>query len=234
MSDSILKTYNLSVGYQKSNPVLTDINLELKKGQITLLYGANGVGKSTFYRTLLGWVEPIKGSVEIMGLTDTKDVSKYISYVESNNIVANVSVKDLLGFARIPYQSWWPTLKKQDHDIIDAVAEQFEISYLQDRQVSELSQGQYQLVQIARAMVQETPIIILDEPTAHLDIVNKMKVFECLRLLASEGKTIMIKSHDIALSFPVAYRLCWVNSSGEFHQGDCEGLSSDTIIKDLF
>ena len=209
----ILKTQNLSVGYtsRKSKTVVaSNINIELSKGQLVGLIGANGIGKSTLLRTLTKVQNPIEGDIFINNkvLRDISPLklSRVLSLVLTEPIASkNLSVYELVALGRQPYTNWIGNLSKEDIEITNRAITQVNIEHLKNKKCFELSDGQLQNVMIARALAQDTDLIILDEPTTHLDMYHKAYTLKLLQRLTKEtGKTILFSSHEIDL----AIQLC--------------------------
>ena len=209
----ILSTVNLSIGYKTNKPfniVASDINFELKKGQLVGLVGANGIGKSTLLRTLIK-VQPIIAGKVFINNNDLDNISdaalaKQLSIVLTEQLTSkNLSVFELVALGRHPYTNWIGNLTDKDLEIIQNALDLVNVTDLQDIKCYELSDGQLQKVMIARALAQDTDIIVLDEPTTHLDMYHKAYILKLLQNLTKEtGKTIVFSSHEIDL----AIQLC--------------------------
>ena len=203
-----LKTKNLSIGYSPDKILASNINLTLEKGELIGLIGQNGVGKSTFIKTICGIQEKISGEVLLnevpLKQLHIKEVSKHISIVLTGKPnTQNLSVIELVALGRHPYSGWLGILKKEDKDKIEEAIAQMGINYLSDKRLFELSDGQLQKVMIARALAQDTSLIILDEPTSHLDLKNKIEVLDLLQKISLSGKGVLISTHEIQLSSSV-------------------------------
>ncbi len=201
----MLSTHQLAIGYQPKKALAKNINLSLQSGQLVGLIGQNGVGKSTFIRTICGLQNRIDGSIELNGKEiaeqNLKDLSKKISVVLTGKPESlNLSVLELVALGRHPYSGWLGNLKENDREKIEEAISSMEVNYLAEKRLFELSDGQLQKVMIARALAQETDIIILDEPTSHLDLKNKIEVLELLKKIAKNGKAILISTHEVQLS----------------------------------
>lgn len=222
MTDSILKLENLSIGYQQ--PVCTGINAAVQQGELVGLAGKNGSGKSTLLKTILGLQPTLNGKIFING-KDSKTLNpqqnaKEIAVVFSRlSRTPAISVFDLVALGRLPYSNGFSKLKPDEKMKIDVILELVGISALKNRFATQLSDGQLQMVMIARALVQETGLILMDEPSSHLDIENQFKIFELIYKLSKEtGKTFVIASHQVELLLQNASRLWWMDN-GNFFAG---------------
>lgn len=209
----ILETKNLSIGYQSKKTdtiVASNINLKLKEGQLIGLVGANGIGKSTLLRTLTNVQLPLNGEIAIhsKNINDYSSIAlaKVLSLVLTESVTSKyLSVFELVALGRQPYTNWVGNLSTKDVAIIELAIEKTNLTDLKNKKCYELSDGQLQKVMIARALAQDTSLIILDEPTTHLDMYHKAYVLKLLQRLAKEtNKTILFSSHEIDL----AIQLC--------------------------
>ena len=219
MSSSVknsIKTKNLHIGYQQKKSVLTiqkNINFQLFKGEFVGILGKNGIGKSTLLRTLTGVQDAISGEVFIQGKNiqsfNLKELSSLLSLVLTERLPeSQLTVYELVALGRQPYTNWIGKLGEKDVEKINWALEQTETMSLANRHFNELSDGQLQRVLIARALAQDTQIILLDEPTAHLDMHHTIKIFKLLKKLSKEtNKTIIITTHEINLAINSADQL---------------------------
>ena len=212
----ILKTQNLSIGYatKKSQKVVaSNINIEMRQGELIGLVGANGIGKSTLIRTITKVQKPLTGDVFINNklLTEfnSKVLAKALSLVLTEQVVSkNLSVFELVALGRQPYTNWVGNLTNHDLCVTENAMTQTNIEGLKNRKCYELSDGQLQKVMIARALAQDTNLIILDEPTTHLDMYHKAYVLKLLQSLVKDtNKTILFSSHEIDLSIQLCDKL---------------------------
>ena len=210
--EPIFQVKNLSIGYLE-NTISEDINFNLYPGEIFALMGPNGSGKSTLLKALSGLLPPIKGDILLLGKKienySKKDLSKMISLVLTERPhLQYLSVKEVISLGRYPHTSFWGTLKKEDRELIDDTISILKLDSLKDRFFEELSDGQKQKVLIARAVVQDTPLIFLDEPTSFLDIPRKSEFFHFLKVFSKEKKkTIVFSSHDWELCLKYSHTL---------------------------
>ena len=191
---------NLSFGYLKDKLVLDNISAEFDKGRIIALIGRNGSGKSTFLDCLLG-INDYSGEIIIDG-QNTKNLSDreyahLVSFIpQSVQINIDYSIRDFISFGRNPYLKIGQTPSSKDFELVEINAKKCGIEELLDKDINKVSGGERQLAFIARALTQETPIIIMDEPTAALDFGNQQKLFKTMKERAKEGKTIIFTTHN--------------------------------------
>ena len=210
----------LSVGYKGFSPVVTDINVEIKSGELTCLIGPNGIGKSTLLKTLTGFLPKLGGRLLLDGrdidLLSQHERAKYISIVLTYKTdVQNLSVAEMVGMGRMPYTGFWGKLNADDREIVAEAINMVGINHLKDRMVQTLSDGERQKVMIAKALAQQTPIILLDEPTSFLDFPSKVEMLQLLHRLAKEtDKVVFLSTHDLELALRIADRLVELNKSG--------------------
>lgn len=202
----IISLSQLSVGYTLSHPVISDIDLELKSGQLSCLIGENGIGKSTLLKTLTGFLPKLKGSV----LFDNRDITSFsqrelarqVSIVLTHKPdVQNLIIEEIIGLGRSPYTGFFGRLRIDDRVVVNDAIATMGIEKLRGRMIQTLSDGERQKVMIAKALAQETPVILLDEPTAFLDFPSKAETFQSLQRMAHErDKLILLSTHDLELA----------------------------------
>lgn len=227
---------NLSIGYQKI-PLIEAINVGSNLSQFISIIGRNGEGKSTLIKTLTSLIEPIKGDISInnqslFALSEIEK-SKLISVVLTNKIsIHNINVFDFVAYGRYPYTNWLGLNANNDNTIIFDAISLCNINYLSTKLYTELSDGERQKVNIARAIAQDTPIIVLDEPTAHLDLVNKIEVFKLLKLLVEKHqKTIIISTHQIELALQLSDEIWLINQKKVISSTPNELITNGEIDK---
>ncbi|MCS7197467.1 MAG: ABC transporter ATP-binding protein [Candidatus Bipolaricaulota bacterium] len=203
----MIALYDVSFSYDRK-AVLDGITVEIPAG-VTALLGPNGVGKTTLLRIILGVLRPQSGTVWIAGRSQTeysrRELSQLIGLVPQNeNITFDLSVKEYVLLGRAPYLHPWELPGSRDLQIVSEVLESLGILDLQDRAVLSLSGGERQLVIIARALAQQPKILLLDEPTAHLDLRNQAYVVTVIRQLAAAGLSVLFTTHDPNLALAVA------------------------------
>lgn len=238
----ILSTENLSVGYstKKSTSVISEnINIELMQGELIGLVGANGIGKSTLLRTLSSIQLPLIGDIYLnkKSLKDYSSIelAKKMSLVLTEQLMSkNLSVFELIALGRQPYTNWVGNLTENDNSIINLAIEQTNLTDLKHRKCYELSDGQFQKVLIARALAQDTDLIILDEPTTHLDMYHKAYILKLLQKLAkTTNKTILFSSHEIDLAIQLCDTMIVMTKNNVTSGTPCQ-LIEKNVFEGLF
>ncbi len=224
----ILRAEGLSIGYAKKS-VAADLNLTLPAGELVCLLGQNGAGKSTLIRTLAGMQAPLSGRTLLMGQDvrklDARTLAQRLSVVLTERVDAGaLTVYDLVALGRYPYTDWTSRLQDDDKAAVARAIEAVGASELAYRPVGELSDGERQKVMIARALAQEPVLMILDEPTAFLDLPRRAEIMFLLRDLArASGRAILLSTHDLDLALRTADRV-WLLANGILTEGAPEDL----------
>ncbi|MBQ2186977.1 MAG: ABC transporter ATP-binding protein [Bacteroidales bacterium] len=235
----ILKTKSLSIGYE-GKTVVSDINVTLNEGDIIALVGPNGAGKSTLFKTFSTHIKPVGGTIVLFG----KDLSA-ISPKERAKLLGIVlterpddmfmKVYDVVAAGRYPYTGMFGKLSDNDEKEIKVSLELVGVNHLIDRVFNTLSDGEKQKVMIAKAIAQNTPIIMLDEPTAFLDYPSKIELFSLLKKLAKEQhKAILFSSHDLELLLRYTDNLWIIAKNQPFAAGKSSELLKNNVIKKYF
>lgn len=230
MNNSALQVNGLSIGYRSANTVLFEnVTLSLPHGQLTCFMGPNGVGKSTLIKVLAGLMSPLRGQVSIYG-------EKKIALVLTDKIsTTNMTVWDLVSYGRYPYLTWKIELTEYDTQVIEQAIADAGIRELRDKKVEELSDGQYQLAMIARALAQETPLLLLDEPTAHLDLNHRVEIMKLLlTLVRKRNKTVLVATHELDLALQMADHIWLATADRKIKNGIPEDLVLDGSFDDTF
>lgn len=231
----MIELQKLTVGYSEK-PVLSDINQTLESGRLVCLLGSNGVGKSTLLRTLAGFLQPLSGKVLLDGKNLTSlslsQKSKAVSIVLTERVeVPYMKVADLVGMGRSPYTGFFGTLTKEDKAIVSEAIEMVGITSLAERTIDTLSDGERQKAMLAKALAQQTPIILLDEPTAFLDFHAKISTLRLMQKLAHEtDKTILMSTHDVEMALRLS-DLLWIVQDGKIQTGTTSSLTENGILK---
>jgi iron complex transport system ATP-binding protein len=230
---SVLSTHNLSIGYaKKRNKALVQsaLNLKLQAGELVCLIGPNGTGKSTLLRTLAGLQKPLDGKIKI----DNQEIEKLSQHAKAMLIalvltdkidIDNATVLDIVSFGRHPYSNWWGNTSDEDEQkVLESIA-MVHLTHKKDVNLSELSDGERQRVMIAKALAQDTPIIMLDEPTAHLDLPNRVEIMLLLHKLAhTTNKAIILSTHELDMALQAADRIWLITNENGVESGVPEDL----------
>jgi len=242
VSEHIIKTSNLSIGYASKkhvNTVASNLNIQLKPGNLVCLLGKNGIGKSTLLRTITKVQPSLDGKVLIndskLEVLTNADLAKTLSLVLTERLPdSSLTVYELVALGRQPFTNWIGYLTTNDLQVIQSSFEQTNTQHLKDRKCFELSDGQLQKVLVARALAQDTPIIVLDEPTAHLDLHHTINTFSLLKNLAKNfNKTIIVSTHEANLALQLADEL-WLMTPTKFISGKTDDLISNNHLNHLF
>lgn len=243
-TESIITTHNLAIGYQNKKAVTViynNINICLKKGQLTAIVGANGIGKSTLLKTITGIQKPIKGTVHlfhnILHHISATNLAQNLSVVLTEKLPpSNLTVYELIALGRQPYTNWIGNLTDTDTEKINEAIALTQIEHLLNKKHFEISDGQLQIVLIARALAQDTPLIILDEPTTHLDLPHKISLLKLLKKLTHEAnKCILYSTHDIDLAIQLSDEIIIMSKDNVKQDTPCNHISSgnfNTLFND--
>ena len=231
----VIQGKDLTIGYRtgkKEKIVHQHLNFQLHAGELTCLLGANGAGKSTLLRTLSASQPSLKGELLILDKTVSayteKERSRTIGVVLTDKtFTGGLSVYELVALGRQPHTGFFGRLTKEDRRIVEEAMENVGIAHKARNYTAELSDGERQKVMIAKALVQECPLILLDEPTAFLDVVSRIEIMHLLhRLAVEQNKAILLSTHDIEQALVLSDKL-WLLTKGEGLQ---YGVTEDIIL----
>ncbi len=229
MSDSTtiaLQTTNLEVGYKKNNHnqiLFEPLSLTLNQGELVCFMGSNGIGKTTLIKTLAGIQAPITGTV----------ARHYSTAIVLTDKISGslMTVRDLVTYGRYPHLNWWLKLNDEDHQQIENAIRKVHLESIAEKQLSQLSDGQMQMAMIAKALAQNANILLLDEPTAHLDLNNRVEIMNLLRTLAREtGKTILVATHELDLALQTADKIWLATQDKKI----VTGIPEDLVLNGTF
>ncbi len=234
----IISLEDISIGYAGSANLISGVNVSVKEGEMVALIGKNGSGKSTLLRTIAALKKPVNGSVfiekRINSTIPAHEFAKILSFVETGTtIVENLTVYELVSIGRHPYTNWWGRIKESDNKKILEAIGFVGMNDFSNVPVNRLSDGERQRVMIARALAQETKLLLLDEPTAFLDLPNKFEIISVLHRLKKSGKSVIFSTHDLETAFLFADK-CWVIHENNIIHGGVEDLGIDNVYSDIF
>ena len=238
-----LEGIGLQLGYSQEGvrkPLLENLNFQLVAGELTCLLGPNGVGKSTLIKAILGELSPWEGRLlleqEPISSYSIQERAKHIAVVLTDPIYpGNLTVGQLVALGRTPHTNWLGHLDDTDRAIVEKALADTRIGYLRDARLGELSDGQRQKAMIARALAQDGSVIVLDEPTAHLDLVNRLEIMSLLREISrSQGKAILVVTHELDIALETADRFWILNCGLPLLAGKPEDLVLSGQIQALF
>ena len=241
--NTIFTTHDLAVGYRNGKNTVTllkGLNLTLEKGKLVALLGQNGAGKSTLLRALTCDEQPQQGTIEASGRNlaemSQKDRSRLIGLVSTERIQAGaLTVTELVGLGRQPHTGFLGRLDDEDRAIVRQAMEDAGILGKAGEYMASLSDGERQKAMIARALAQQTPIIILDEPTAFLDVASRIETMRLLQTLAHDrGKAVLLSSHDISQSLMLADELWLITTDRQVLTGTPADLVADGAMDRMF
>jgi len=243
MRNILLEAQALSIGYpnEKGDKVLgEDFNLSIAQGDFVALLGPNGSGKSTLIRSVSGLLPPLKGKVLIEGvelekLTKNQRARKISLVLTDSIITPGLSVFDVVSYGRFPYTNWLGKLEDKDIEIIDRSLQLVDMLDFRERKINTLSDGERQRVMIAKALAQQSDIMILDEPTAHLDLINRVEIMKLLRSIAhKQNKGILISTHELDLAMQSADVLWLMRNDNKISVGAPEDLVLNNSMQEVF
>jgi len=240
-----LELRGLHAGYparrgQRERRVLDDLDAEALAGELTVLIGPNGTGKSTLLRTMAGLQPALGGQVRVDGvdietLTAAHLARSLAVVLTERDLPPLLSARELAGLGRHPHTGFTGRLSPGDHEIVTWALTAVNAGHLADRAVTELSDGERQRVLVARALAQEPAAILLDEPTAFLDVTSRVSLMGLLRRLAREKNlVIVVSTHDLELALRVADRMWLIDPAGHLHTGTPEELTLREVIGAAF
>lgn len=241
-NEILLSAENLRVGYllgKKEIKVCDGMNFELKRGELVALLGPNGAGKSTLLRTLSSSLQPLSGNVYYSGRLlkniSQRDLSRRISVVLTDHTQAGgLTVSELVSLGRQPYTGFFGRLKARDLRLVDEAINSVGLSFKSNSYMAELSDGERQKAMIAKALVQETDVLLLDEPAAFLDVASKLELMALLRQIAVERNcAVLFSSHDVEQALALSDKL-WLMGRDGLLCGCTEDMVLQGHLSDLF
>lgn len=234
-----LQAHNLGIGYGR-RAIARDLDVSLRQGQLTCLLGPNGVGKSTLIRTLCAMQPPLAGTIQLGGADirrlSARAVAQRLAVVLTDRVDAgNMSAYALAALGRYPHTNWLGDLSPEDEAIVQRAMTLTDCAHMARRPINELSDGERQRVMIARALAQSPQVLVLDEPTAFLDIAHRIEIMHLAQRLAHEqALAVLVSTHDLDLALRCADQLWLLNPMGSLTQGAAAQLKRSGDLACLF
>ncbi len=241
--DQILRTEKISIGFrgkkESAGVIYDNISVSAGKSELVALFGPNGIGKSTLLRSLVKLLSPVSGDIFLFSKNiktlSGNEIARKVGFVSTERVyVNNLKVYDLVSLGRYPYTNWMGRLLQPDKEKVEDAINMVGIPDLKNKYINQLSDGERQRTMIARTLAQDTDIIVLDEPTAFLDLPNKYEVIHLLHTLAAErGRTIVFSTHDLNIAIQEADKI-WLMLPDGIYQGSPEDLILEGSFSKMF
>jgi len=235
---TLLATYNLEAGYDK--PLLPPLNVTVESGETVALLGHNGIGKSTLFKTLTGEIPALAGHVEIYGKKlknySRRELATKTAIVTTDRISAGgLRVEEIVALGRQPHTGLFGHLGESDRKAVAEAMNDVGIIHKRNEYFSRLSDGERQKTMIARALAQEAPLIILDEPFSFLDTASRIEILSLLNRLASDNDIgVLFSSHDVAQAIRMASKIWLCTADGDFHADTPQQIVANKYIDRMF
>lgn len=233
----MIELRDLSAGYGR-RAVLEGVSLSLAPGRVTALLGPNGSGKSTLLKTILGLLPKLGGEILADGVPTgqmtPRQLARKITYLAQSRNTPNITARRMVLHGRFPYLSYPRRYQAEDYAAVEKALRQADAANLAERTMEELSGGQRQKVYLAMALTQDTPAILMDEPTTFLDVGHQLAVMETARRLAGEGKAVLMVLHDLCLALRWADEIAVLDAGGLACQGTPEEVFQSGLLDRVF
>ena len=230
----MIELKELTLGYGQRT-LLKTVNARIAGGQLVALLGRNGTGKSTLLRAMMGLEHPQSGEIILQGKNITslkpEKLARNISFVTTDKVrIANLRCKDVVALGRAPYTNWIGQLQPEDQSRVDNAMRLVGMTDYAEKTMDKMSDGECQRIMIARALAQDTPVILLDEPTAFLDLPNRYELCLLLKRLAQEeGKCILFSTHDLDIALSLCDSIMLIDNPQLYTLSTSEMIASGHI-----
>jgi iron complex transport system ATP-binding protein len=229
---------NISLSYG-ATPILADINLVLSKGELVALIGPNGSGKTTLLHALSGLLQPSQGVIyldkqDLLEMVPSEIARRLTTLEQEIHAAFEISVREVVSLGRLTHQSRWTSLTPEDREIIERVMREMGVSEFADRSVQTLSSGERQRVWLAMALAQEPQILLLDEPTSHLDLKYQIEIMSILKQLTRTGLSVLVSLHDLNLAMRFSDRVALVANRQLLALGEPEEVLTRKLIEKAY
>lgn len=235
----MIEVKDLVCGYHVGVPVVGPLSFWVKQGETVCLLGPNGVGKTTLFKTVLGLLKPLEGKILLNGRDareySAREFSRKVAYVPQGHIPPfPYTVRDVVVMGCNPNMHEFSSPGKKEYMVAKQMLERMGISYLSGRDYTEISGGERQMVIISRALAQNTDLLVMDEPTSHLDYGNENRVLGQIRKLSEMGYTILMITHTPGHAFLCADKVVAIGREGFFAVGSPEEVLTEEILSKLY
>lgn len=232
----MLELKNITVGYD-TLPIIKELSFSINEGDFLAIIGPNGAGKSTLLRAMCGILKPWEGKVLLSGENlsnyDRKTLAKFVGVVpQRSELTFPFKAEEVVMMGRFAHSSWFE--KREDYEITRWAIEKTDIHYLKDRRIDEISGGEFQRVIIARALAQRPALLMLDEPTAHLDINHELEIFDLIKSLNREGLTLCVTSHDLNIAGTYAKKILLLSEGRIVKMGNPREILTKELIEEVY
>ena len=235
----IIKTEDLTIGYNRK-PLIKDINIAIKKGEIITIIGPNGAGKSTLLKNLARQLDPIEGSVYLEDFKVSEmsgsELSKKVAILFTDRIKGEMmNCYDVVATGRYPYTGYFGLLSAKDKEIVENTMKLVKVEELREKDFKKISDGQRQRIMLARALCQEPEIVLLDEPTSFLDIRHKLEFLSILEKMKEDKKlTVIMSVHELDIAQKISDRILCLKGDTVDKFGTPEEVFTEEYIRNLF
>ena len=234
----MIRFENITIGYG-SRTLIENLSATIRAGELTALVGRNGTGKSTLLRAIVGLGENYQGDIMLNGKPISSltvaELASAVAFVSTEKVrIANLRCRDVVALGRAPYTNWIGRMQEQDKQIVEQSLTQVGMSDYADKTMDRMSDGECQRIMIARALAQQTPIILLDEPTAFLDMPNRYELCTLLcRLAHEEGKCIVFSTHELDIAVSLCDSIALI-AAPKMHLLPTREMIESGLIEQLF
>ena len=239
MSNTIIQAEDIKAGYNGQNPILDNISLSIGKGEFVGIIGKNGAGKSTLLKALRGFLPVWSGRVLLagreIGAYQERELAKKIAYLQQQvELTFDYTARDIVMAGRYPYRKWWQQQSEEDKEITAACMKYTGVLEMADKPIRALSGGQRQRVLLAKVLAQQTPVLLLDEPAAGLDLMYQEELFRFCRSLCAAGRTVMLIAHELSLAARFCSRLLLIGQGGLIADGAPRKVMTEPLLSRAF
>jgi len=236
---ALLSLRDATLGYERARPVLRGVSLDVEAGSLLCVLGANGAGKTTLLRALAATIAPLSGEAILdgraMSTMRRDEIARRIAVVPQElPAIEGFTVREIVAMGRAPHQGRWMRPTTDDASKVDAALRRCALEPLADRPFDEISGGERKRATLAQALAQEPAVLLLDEPTAFLDLRHAIEVFELLRVEVGRGLAVVANVHDLAVAARWADRVVVLAQSKVFASGDAAAVMTPAVLGEAF